>query len=185
MTDTVWGSQWVYVSPLLTAQGPIVRIGPNTLSLNTSSALRDIYGSRRANVQKSDWYRTVDAPSGAFSTHSEIDRDKHAFRRRVLDHAFSDSALRSAEDFVLDNVRAWCKHIGAGAPNPRAWTPSLNISDWSIYLGFDIMGELTFGQSFHCMESDEHRDVPGLMLRSAKFVYIVSPLNRILLSSDL
>lgn len=70
-------------------------------------SLKEIYGSRRANVQKADWYRTVDAPSGAFSTHSEIDRGKHAFRRRVLDHAFSDSALRSAEPFVRDNVRLW------------------------------------------------------------------------------
>jgi len=32
--------------------GPIVRIGPNAVSINTISALKEIDGNRKANVQK-------------------------------------------------------------------------------------------------------------------------------------
>lgn len=135
--------------------------------------MREIYGSRKSNVQKADWYRTIDAPSGAFNTHSEIDRDKHAFKRRVLDHAFSDSALRSAEPFIVDNVRAWCKHLGEGSPESGDWTPAKNMNDWSTYLGYDIMGDLTFGKRFNCVGSEDHRYILGLMMKSTKFVYVV------------
>ena len=153
--------------------GPIVRIAPNTLSINTISGLREIYGSRKSNVQKADWYRSIDAASGAFSTHSEIDRDKHAFRRRVLDHAFSDSAVRSVEPYIIANVRAWCKYLGDGSLKPGSWNPAKNMSDWCTYLGYDIMGDLTFGKRFNCIESEEHRYVPGLMMASTKFIYVV------------
>jgi cytochrome P450 len=151
---------------LLTFSGPIVRLGPNTLSINTIGALEEIYASRKANVQKAEWYRTLDAGSGAFSTHSEIDRSKHAFRRRVLAHAFSDAAVRSAETLILENIDIWCKYLGEGEPVK-------NMGDWAKYLSYDIMGHLTFGTRFECIEKNEHRYVPGLMMRATEYVYVV------------
>jgi cytochrome P450 len=164
------------INPNLEPQGPIVRIGPNALSINTIGALKEIYGSRKANVQKSDWYRTIDAGSGAFSTHGEIDKNKHAFRRRVLEHAFSESALRSTEPFILENVRIWCNYLGSSEAGPvRAgeWTPAKNMTEWSNYLSYDIMGDLTFGKKFEYMKREEHRYVPVLMMRATEFVYVV------------
>jgi len=170
-------SKPISLLPNLEPQGPIVRIGPNALSINTIGALKEIYGSRKANVRKSDWYRTLDSGSGAFSTHSEIDKNKHAFRRRVLEHAFSDSALRSAESLILENVRIWCKHLGsseeAGLVRAGEWTPAKNMTEWSNYLSYDIMGDLIFGKKFKYMEREEHRYVPGLMMRATEFVYVV------------
>ncbi|KAK6375556.1 hypothetical protein LTR64_003683 [Lithohypha guttulata] len=94
--------------------GPIVRIGPSSLSFASPAALRTIYQSSRAQnpLRKSDYYKTVDAPAGAYSTHTEISRRKHAFRRRVLDHAFSEASMRPAEEFVLENIRTFCKLLG-------------------------------------------------------------------------
>jgi cytochrome P450 len=139
--------------------------------------LKEIYGSRKANVQKSDWYRTLDSGSGAFSTHSEIDKDKHAFRRRVLEHAFSESALRSAEPLILENVRIWCKYLGSseedGPVRAEEWTPAKNMTEWANYLSYDIMGDLTFGKKFEYVKREEHRYVPGLMMRATEFVYVV------------
>jgi len=150
--------------------------------------LKEIYASRKANVQKSDWYRTIDAGSGAFSTHSEIDKTKHAFRRRVLDYAFSDSALRSAETFILENVRIWCKYLGSpeegGPVRAGEWTPAKNMTEWSNYLSYDIMGDLTFGKRFECVEREEHRYVPSLMMRATKFVYVVRDLSSTHLESS-
>lgn len=91
--------------------GDVVRFGPNSVSINTHTALRDIYGFK-ANVKKSDFYSVFPATKAAFSTHTAIDKAVHARKRRVLSQAFSDSAMRAMEIHILDNIQAWCGHLG-------------------------------------------------------------------------
>jgi hypothetical protein len=155
--------------------GPIVRIAPNQLSFNTSTALRSIYQSGRQKnpLRKSPWYDTIDAPSGAYSTHTEISRTKHAFRRRVLEHAFSDSALRSAEGFVIENTEILCKVV-ADQHGSGEWSKTLNMSEIFTWFAYDIMGDLVFGRKFDCLTTAEHRFVPKLLMGSSAFVYPVS-----------
>ncbi|ETN42758.1 uncharacterized protein HMPREF1541_01916 [Cyphellophora europaea CBS 101466] len=152
------------------AYGPVVRIGPNTLSFNTSSALASINSSRSANVQKGPWYRTIDAGSKAFSVHSEIDRVRHAFRRRILDQAFSDSALNQAEEIILSNVRSWTTEL-CSTTESKGWSPPRNLKNWSDWLAFDMMGDLTFSKSFGAVSEGRNRFVPAVVLESTKFVY--------------
>ncbi|OCL10635.1 benzoate 4-monooxygenase cytochrome P450 [Glonium stellatum] len=149
--------------------GPIVRIGPNTLSFNTETALNAIYGGKKVNVRKTGMYITLDAGSGALSTHTEIDKEKHAYRRRVLSYAFSDNALRSAEPLILHNVEIFCSAI---APKEKhQWSEKKNMSLWCSWLGFDIMGDLAFGERFKCIESEEHRYTAGTTITGSKFLY--------------
>jgi hypothetical protein len=78
---------------------------------------------------------------------------------------------------ILENVRIWCKHLGsseeAGPVRAGEWTPSKNMTQWSNYLSYDVMGDLVFGKKFESMEREEHRYVPGLMMRATEFVYVV------------
>ena len=157
----------------LNIPGPIVRIGPNTVCINTIKGLHAIYGSRNANVQKSDWYRTIASAARGFSAHSEINRQKHAFRRRIMEHAFSESALRSAEEFVHNNVDIFCQRLGEACKKTGGWSAVKNMSDWCTYLAYDIMGDLTFGERFNCIDKEEHRYVPSTMMETTKFIYIV------------
>ncbi|OCK83723.1 benzoate 4-monooxygenase cytochrome P450 [Lepidopterella palustris CBS 459.81] len=149
--------------------GPIVRIGPNTLSFNTETALNAIYGSKKVNVRKTGMYITMDAGAGALSTHTEVDKEKHAYRRRVMSHAFSDNALRSAEPFILDNINIFCNLM---APKEKgAWSEAKDMSQWCAWLGFDIMGDLAFGKRFRCLESEEHRYTSRTTITGSKFIY--------------
>src|SRR5271163_2949515 len=62
--------------------GPVVRFTPNAVSINTAAALQDIYGSRKANIVKSDWYRTIQyAERGTASTFTAINPKQHAQKR--------------------------------------------------------------------------------------------------------
>lgn len=90
----------------------------------------------------------------------------------MLDHAFSDGAVRSAEAFIIHNIRIWCDHLAEGA-EPGEWTPEKNMGDWCTYLAYDIMGDLVFGKRFNVMENDEHRFVPAMMMSALKFLYPV------------
>ena len=154
-----------------------MRIAPNQLSFSNVSALRQIYQSSRKNnpLRKSPWYETIDAPSGAYSTHSEVSRSKHAWKRRVPDHAFSDSSLRSAETFVIENADGFCKVVVANTRSGE-WREPCNMSDLCMGLAYDLMGDLVLGKRFNCLTSPEHRYVPKLLMSSSAFVYpVLSP----------
>jgi hypothetical protein len=150
------------------------------LSVNTAEGLKAIYSSGKANVQKGWWFKVLPATSKEWTTHSTIDRSVHAYRRRIMSHAFSDKAIRSAEDFILDNVRTWTKILGEPKPTGEeddGWSRTRNMSLWSTYLNFDIMGDLAFGKTFSCMLSEVNRWVPEIILGSSGFIYFVSLLQ--------
>jgi cytochrome P450 len=160
----------------------VVRTSPNSLSFSSPTALHQIYGSRAVNIRKTKFYNFIDSPSGASTTHTEIDKEKHAARRRILSHAFSDTALKEAEVFVLDNVKKFVRLLGPdreedkGEPGLVAarWGEPRNMSDWCNWLAYDIMGNLVFGKSYNCRESEEHRRMPVVMTEGMKFAYWVS-----------
>lgn len=158
--------------------GPVVRIGPSSLSFASPAALRTIYQSGRAHnpLRKSDYYKTVDAPAGAYSTHTETNLKKHAFRRRILDFAFSDASMRSAEKFIIQNIDTFCGVLGPGGDNKGSWSEARDMSKYCTYFTYDVMGDLIFGKRFDCMTSPENRYVPKLITDSSWLLYWVSHL---------
>ncbi|KAL2067540.1 hypothetical protein VTL71DRAFT_1965 [Oculimacula yallundae] len=175
--------------------GPVVRFGPNSLSINTNSALKAIYG-HKANVKKSQFYSVFPPTKDTFNTHSSIDKASHARKRRVLSHAFSDSAIKSMERYILANVRTFCDKLGAkpalveksGAKGQ--WSVAQNMADWANYLTFDVMGDLCFGKAFEMLEHEENRHVIDLIGNAAHMHLILGTnpsiktlgLNKILFS---
>ena len=157
------------------SSGDIVRTGPNMLSINTAGALKTIYASGKANTKKGWWYEILPATSNEWTTHSTIDREYHAYRRRVMSHAFSDNAIRNAEHFILENVRkftnllAETRSVTEGDGRSKNW----NMAEWATNLNFDVMGDLAFGKTFDCLGSEKNRWVPDLILGATGFVYFV------------
>lgn len=88
--------------------GPVYRYGPNQLSFNTAKSLTDIYGPK-ANVQKASYYKAfVVDDDGALNVFNTIDKKSHATKRRLVQPAFSERAIKSMEGSILDNIRKWC-----------------------------------------------------------------------------
>lgn len=177
------------------AAGSIVRTSPNSLSFSSPTALHQIYGSRAVNVRKSQFYEILDGGAGGSTTHTEIDKERHAARRRILNLAFSESALRETEFFVIDNVRKFINLIGPdsglrveagllqeGTKNSKGpdshkdgdWSPPRNMSRYLDWLAYDIMGNLVFGKGYNCLGSDEYRQMPRIVTEGTKFGYWVS-----------
>lgn len=159
--------------------GPVVRFGPNSLSINSNTALKNIYG-HKANVKKSQFYSVFPPTKDTFNTHSSIDKTSHARKRRVLSHAFSENAIRSMEKYILANVRTFCSKLGArptlfGKVNAKGeWGLAQNMADWCNYLTFDVMGDLCFGKAFEMLEHEENRHVIDLIGNAAHMHLIVS-----------
>lgn len=152
--------------------GPVVRFGPNSLSFNSNTALREIYGFR-ANVRKAEFYDAFVHP--APNTHNSRNKEIHARKRRVLSQAFADGAIREMEKYVLANVRSFTAQIGLGASaETKGWSVPKNMTDWCNYLAMDILGDLCFGKAFHMLEAPDNRFALDLIASAAKRHLIVS-----------
>ncbi|KAK4238798.1 cytochrome P450-like protein [Achaetomium macrosporum] len=137
--------------------GKFVRFGPNSLSINSNTALKEIYGFR-ANVRKAEFYDAFVHP--APNTHNARDKDLHARKRRVLSHAFSDGAIKEVERYILANIRTFCEAIGdygRAIQDKKGWSSPKNMSDWCNWLAMDILGDLCFGKAFHMLDRPDNR----------------------------
>lgn len=106
---------------------------------------------------KAEFYNAFVHP--AANTHNTRDKEVHARKRRVLSQAFSDSAMKEMQRYILGNVRTFCDQIGLGhgGPDAKGWSAPRNMTDWCNYLAMDILGDLSFGKAFRMLERPDNR----------------------------
>ncbi|KAI9651317.1 hypothetical protein NHQ30_001356 [Ciborinia camelliae] len=137
--------------------GEFVRFGPSHISINSASALDQIY-SHKANVQKSSWY-TAFYGTSIFNV---VDKDIHARKKRVMSQAFSDQAVRGMQPHILSAIRDWCAGLGARdqpspSKEPGEWSSPKDMAHWAAYMIFDSLGEICYGKSFNTALSNDNR----------------------------
>ena len=153
-----WAHTQVRITlPLNLCTGKIVRYGPNRISINSNTALRDIY-SVNANVRKSQAYATFKHFFGEVDmSMTTIDKKKHAFKRRVNVQALTPTAIKASEEMILENIRYFCDVcIGAGTIE---WTTPKDMTELLCYLVSDIMGDITFSRNWNVQRDPQNRDI--------------------------
>lgn len=159
-----------------------MRYGPNRISINTNTALHEIYGTR-SNVQKSKFYNVFRAFFEVSGSITIIDKVQHGFRRRIMSQALTIPAIKSMERSILENVQNFCDQLvgiqsrDVAEPMSREWSAGRNMTDWLARLTFDIVGDLCFGRKWNVVKSKRNRSfleaIPagtaGLLL--VKFCY--------------
>lgn len=126
--------------------GPIVRLGPNEVSLTDLDAVKAIYGAKPT-FQKSMFYRRV-ATTGQQSLFTTVDPEFHQRHRRLLASPLSESSLKSVFPHVDDRVRLAIQRIGEETKSRGA----ADVFKWWRFMTTDVIGELTFGESFRMLE---------------------------------
>jgi cytochrome P450 len=84
-------------------EGPVFRYRPNAVLMNTPSAYKTIFGPKGNVVKTESYYRTWPHNSEITNTWNVTNVEAHARKRRVLNNAFSDRALRGMEPFLVKN----------------------------------------------------------------------------------
>ena len=69
--------------------------------------------------------------------------------RKSLAPAFSTKALMEQEQIVQRCVDGFVERLGEEGTKGGG----LNMTKWFEMLAFDILGEMAFGETFHCVES--------------------------------
>ncbi|SMQ48585.1 unnamed protein product [Zymoseptoria tritici ST99CH_3D7] len=148
------GSEGVELPALHEQYGPVVRIGPKELSYAGGAASwRGIYGFRKsgdahpAKLEK-DYAKPLNRVDGIFTA----DDANHGRQRKILSHSFADKTLKDFEPML----KLW-----VGKLTDRIADKSGEEVDLLQYYNcttFDIMGDLTFGEDLHMLETGEYND---------------------------
>lgn len=146
--------------------GPVVRLSPNELAFNSAQAFTDIYGHRagRLDLEKDPIHVGAVDPVPGVSTISMADRENHARQRKALSHGFSKKALWEQEAVIQGFVDMFIDRVHEFGQGNQVF----DIVKWYNFLTFDIIGDLSFGESFGCLDRGEFHFWIGLIFDAVK-----------------
>ncbi|KAI5456875.1 putative P450 monooxygenase [Mariannaea sp. PMI_226] len=137
--------------------GPIVRTGPNVVSISDPSAIGPIY-SIGSKFFKSAFYSVFDAiyrDSPMPSMFSVRDPTQHQALRRPVAQKFSMSSIKAMEPFADD-----CSDIFISSMKELSGQ-AVDLGEWLQWYAFDVISAITFQRRFGFME--QRKDVESMI----------------------
>ena len=146
--------------------GPVVRLAPNELSFIDGQAWHDIYGHHRGspNFPKNPLWMAP-AENGIHSILSANDAD-HSRYRRLLAHAFSERALVEQEHLIISYINLLISRLRECASSRD--TAVVDLVQWFNFTTFDVVGDLSLGESFHCLEESRYHGWVSILFTQFK-----------------
>lgn len=124
--------------------GPVVRLGPNEISVNTADALRTVY---IGGFEKHRWYLDTFVNYGTPNMVSMLERKPHSVQKRMVSNVYSKSYLQSSEDLqtaadhlILDRFLPIMKQV-------EEHGGELDVLDFEQGVGMDFTSAYLFGLS--------------------------------------
>ncbi|KAK4980787.1 hypothetical protein LTR66_010359 [Elasticomyces elasticus] len=124
--------------------GPLVRTGPNEVSVADPNAIKSIYGAG-TKFRKSDWY-SVWQGHRKFDIFAERNEKVHGTQRRLISRPYAMESLKELEPYVDDAVDRFMGHMKDREGE------TVDMGKWVQLFAFDIIGEVTFSKPFGFME---------------------------------
>ena len=109
-------------------------------------AIQTIFGPG-SRCTKTCWY---DVLKPLIALNTTRDRDLHARRRRIWNRGFNSKALHEYESRVSRYTQELYEKVSFSAGRP------INVTQWTRYFSFDVMGDLAFGRSFDMMKNERN-----------------------------
>lgn len=134
---------------LPTKPGPFVRVGPNEVVVADLDAVKTIY-SVKETFRKSIFYEHMVAQPVA-SVFSTADVDDHRRLRRLMASQMSESNLKWLTPTVLSRAELTIQRM----KQEMKTRGLIDVFKWGLFMTTDVIGELSFGESFHMLEKGE------------------------------
>ena len=123
--------------------GDVVRIGPNLLSYSSAQAWRDIYGASN-DLPKMVFGDLGINPDSVFLA----PKGEHGRQRRVMAPAFTEKSIAKQEQLIRVYIDLLVQRLRETDGLPT------NAVRWFNLTTFDLIGDLTFGQSLQGLENN-------------------------------
>ncbi|KAJ6438213.1 putative pyridine nucleotide-disulfide oxidoreductase RclA [Purpureocillium lavendulum] len=169
----LWRGKLVYhLQDLHARYGPVVRTAPDELSFLDTAAWKDIYGRRvslpsgLAELPKwQRFYRLHDTKGQ--TTIMNAEPALHTLLRRQLAPGFSERSMREQEGIISGYVDLLLRGLRQKSGSV------VDMRTWFTWTSFDIIGDLTLGSSFGCLETQKwHPLVTRFSGSSREFTFI-------------
>lgn len=104
--------------------------------------------------------------------------------RRLFSHAFSDKAPKEQEAFIRAQVDTLINGLKKQVNGPSKG--KVDLSDCYHGTTLDVIEDLAFGESFHCLSDTNYRPWVAMLMSNLKSVVFLSvtlrfpPLQRVL-----
>lgn len=163
----IGGTSTFHIRKLHEKYGDIVRTSPNALSFRDPQAWKDIYGHRgqgQRNLVKDT--RFYGQPHSGHDNLLIASDEDHSRQRRLLAHAFSERALREQEPLIGLYVDLLVKRLHDQVSGPSAG--KVDMVKWYNFTTFDVIGDLSFGEPFNCLENDQYHSWVSMVFQGVK-----------------
>ncbi|KXS94371.1 hypothetical protein AC578_2517 [Pseudocercospora eumusae] len=124
--------------------GSHVRISPDHISISDPRAIPDLYGHGKY-MEKAAWYDAIAAPNARNMVDAR--EPEHGFKRKLLAHAFAQKTILDLEP-VFHRVTA---NLFAYMTEMEKAGEAVNMKDYLNYFTIDVLSELVWGKSMHCI----------------------------------
>ncbi|KAF5010518.1 hypothetical protein FDECE_3335 [Fusarium decemcellulare] len=155
--------------------GPVVRIGPNHVSVSDPREIKNIYGL------KSGYTKTAFYPIQSITWKGKVEvnlfgtRDEgyHRELKRPVANAYSLTTLLSNEAAVDSCTALLIKKLSAHADGSQV----VDFGEWIQFYTFDVVGELTFAKKLGFL--DKGGDVDGMIQAIEDLLVYASQIGQI------
>jgi hypothetical protein len=163
--------------------GPIVRIAPDELALAYEGVWDEVQGGTYENElsKLETYYRVQTKQTGFIMT---APPKEHSKMRRAFSHGFSDRGIRDMEscmtgmlDKMLDRLLRCSPEGSVTQGDAKLGKAVVDIAKWCNFLAFDMIGELTFGESFECLEKATYHPWVQPIVRLTRYSGILANLG--------
>ncbi|KAJ1915761.1 hypothetical protein H4219_004142 [Mycoemilia scoparia] len=163
--------------------GPVVRLGPNNVSITAPADWKKILGSHRFKKYTTARIKCF----GAQNTFTTYDPGINQSRRRLIKPAFTTTHIAVMEQRILQagpmsmkrkideairNAKERSNNNNNGGGGGRDYNSTkINYVDWFHYMTFDVIGELAFGASFGMLQKGDYMMLEGIKALNTLGIY--------------
>lgn len=161
----------VDVKKLHEIYGDVVRTAPDEVSFAREEAWHDVFSSYKQFPRNQTFFKAPPGqPDNLITT---VDQKKNTRMRQVVMPAFTERALAKQEPVIQSYARLMIGKLvdQAVSTNSGETGSTINIVDWLNWFTFDVIGELTLGESFNCLRNETNHQWVSLIFNSIKSVW--------------
>ncbi|KAJ9229416.1 hypothetical protein DTO169E5_8872 [Paecilomyces variotii] len=151
----VWGGRCELTQKLLHEKyGPVVRLGPNMVSLGDPALIATLYGIN-GDWLKTDFYHSNSVFQDGkiiYTLFSETDNVRHAQMKRPIAQLYSQNGLRDLEPHINNTISYFIQRLDQEFIMGRNKDGICDLATWLSYYAWDVVGEVTFSTPFGFLE---------------------------------
>ncbi|KAB5576281.1 cytochrome protein [Coniochaeta sp. 2T2.1] len=142
------GNFHVVLERLHRRYGPVVRIGPNVLDLDSPEVIKTVFNTK-GDWKKTDYYHASSIMVeglNVYNLFSQTDPKKHAQEKKPIARYYTLNSILTLEPHMDKVLNQLCHQLETRFINTKARSQICNLGDWILYYTWDVVGAVTFTQ---------------------------------------